>query len=496
MGIRSALAVFSFVLGNFAAYLAISILAIHPESQRLLLPITIAHFLGVIVSALLLPGLLERWSRHRRGEGRLSLFGTAAPLGVILFSALALSAAGVNRRHDGDGLDIAFHFCVGMLLPVLYNLFFTQVPARRQGLFIGLTSAVGLVALHLMLVPEHDGLSPEEIAGWIGYLAAVQFLVLSIMVAAIAIVLVMAGDSLFPPPPPCAEKERKRRSSVWRLTGAVVVSGFVYSVLDARLALTITETYGIDFTAATAILVIGCPLVGACLDRWQAKAFDLMLKAYFVFLLLAPSLALLDHYPLVSGLIRCSASFSQFAIFIAIPVAFSRFAVRDRWFPLLYCTVYIMRNVCMLGVWVVRAVFPLDSGIFMIATTLSAIAFHFLSKEIACPNSPAADREPPPAEEAAPAADEEADAAAPAAGAATPVMAELYEHYGLSRRERDVATLIVEGKGNREIAAALDISEHTVKIHVRNILGKFRVPSRQALLAKVIAGDIGDRREL
>jgi LuxR family maltose regulon positive regulatory protein len=48
----------------------------------------------------------------------------------------------------------------------------------------------------------------------------------------------------------------------------------------------------------------------------------------------------------------------------------------------------------------------------------------------------------------------------------------------LSRRERQVLTLIAAGDSNKVIARRLDISLHTVKRHVANILAKLEVSSR------------------
>lgn len=48
----------------------------------------------------------------------------------------------------------------------------------------------------------------------------------------------------------------------------------------------------------------------------------------------------------------------------------------------------------------------------------------------------------------------------------------------LTYREQEVLTLVAEGAADKEIAAALYISLHTVKSHMRNILAKLHVSSR------------------
>lgn len=48
----------------------------------------------------------------------------------------------------------------------------------------------------------------------------------------------------------------------------------------------------------------------------------------------------------------------------------------------------------------------------------------------------------------------------------------------LTPREHDVLTLVSDGLPNRDIAAALAISEHTVKFHLASIFGKLGVSTR------------------
>lgn len=48
----------------------------------------------------------------------------------------------------------------------------------------------------------------------------------------------------------------------------------------------------------------------------------------------------------------------------------------------------------------------------------------------------------------------------------------------LTVREREVLQMLAQGRGNKDIAARLNISEHTVKFHVASILGKLGAATR------------------
>lgn len=56
----------------------------------------------------------------------------------------------------------------------------------------------------------------------------------------------------------------------------------------------------------------------------------------------------------------------------------------------------------------------------------------------------------------------------------------------LSDREREVLGMVAQGATNKEIAASLFISEHTVKVHLHNILEKLHVHNRQQATAIAI----------
>lgn len=61
----------------------------------------------------------------------------------------------------------------------------------------------------------------------------------------------------------------------------------------------------------------------------------------------------------------------------------------------------------------------------------------------------------------------------------------------LTRREREVLSLLTDGLDNRAIATKLFISEATVKFHLHNIMDKFGVHKRAALVSAALRGNRG-----
>ncbi len=75
----------------------------------------------------------------------------------------------------------------------------------------------------------------------------------------------------------------------------------------------------------------------------------------------------------------------------------------------------------------------------------------------------------------------EVQAAFPLAAPASQPLAELAEP--LTRREREVLQMLAGGLANKEIAARLQISDHTAKFHVAAILGKLGAATRTEAVA-------------
>jgi two-component system, LuxR family, response regulator FixJ len=57
----------------------------------------------------------------------------------------------------------------------------------------------------------------------------------------------------------------------------------------------------------------------------------------------------------------------------------------------------------------------------------------------------------------------------------------------LTPREREVMTLVVTGKTNKEIARELKVSPRTVEVHRFRVMDKMEAPSLAALVGMVLA---------
>src|SRR5512133_2466098 len=55
----------------------------------------------------------------------------------------------------------------------------------------------------------------------------------------------------------------------------------------------------------------------------------------------------------------------------------------------------------------------------------------------------------------------------------------------LSKREKEVLKLVLQGKSNKQIAFSLNIAVSTVEFHLKNVFVKFQVSSRVELILKL-----------
>ena len=60
----------------------------------------------------------------------------------------------------------------------------------------------------------------------------------------------------------------------------------------------------------------------------------------------------------------------------------------------------------------------------------------------------------------------------------------LGEEMMITKREKEILTLLLSGRGNKEIAEALDISKRTAEVHRFNLMKKLKVKNLMELSNK------------
>jgi LuxR family maltose regulon positive regulatory protein len=65
------------------------------------------------------------------------------------------------------------------------------------------------------------------------------------------------------------------------------------------------------------------------------------------------------------------------------------------------------------------------------------------------------------------------------------VLAQQADGPAFSPREHEVLEDLVQGRANKEIARSLDMTEHTVKFHLKNIFAKLKVERRAQAIARI-----------
>jgi len=73
---------------------------------------------------------------------------------------------------------------------------------------------------------------------------------------------------------------------------------------------------------------------------------------------------------------------------------------------------------------------------------------------------------------------------------------EIAKQAGLTAREKDVLEQLIKGSSHKAIAQSLNVSENTVKTHLRNIYIKMNVHNKSELMALIFGSSMPDDTSL
>lgn len=458
------------------------------QSERLgtvMLPFFLYIALGVWGFPLILKAFREARAEERSRFGSLRLL--ALPALIVWCPATYLF--GYEAWLHNIPLRHASNFGMALLLPASYHVFFTFVNPSRRGLWFGSGMAAGLLSWRFVMyafgrMRETGGLSPSPA---LHFVYVVQILLVVLLTVALLYGLFVMPAGPYRERTPFCEPGaggRGRRMAVWLFAAAAcvyIMNGF----LDIRLFPVLLKDAGHMFEPLQVVAVLSCPILGWWLDRSPGDGFRKAATACGVVFIIAPCLLAMDDTPLLYRMVHALTAAGQYAILILFttvladqPVAVERLGH----YPAILFAWRMLSVICFV---VVRNLFSIPTGAAVLMATLFAMAYYFLIWRLIsiCDGT----RRNGQAAVSSSGANDGAVKASTAGNSSG--LENFFAGRALSPRERQVAEMILQGLGTREMAHRLGLSENTVNTHVRKTLDKYGVSSRKALFALYVAAD-------
>lgn len=493
-------AVIGLVLLNIMNYSALASFSLRPHRGERLLPVMTFLFLAGGLGGLFMPRVtklyLEGVSRLATPVGWLRIL----PFSLIAFLVGLMSVPGYRFWLTNEPSRYLAAAGMGLLLVATYSFYFDAVAPARRGLWFGVATGAGIFTWRLFMrfADFCDGES------WNGFPAALRavYWVHTLVAVLLACVLLYAyaafpvGVGRYASSFSAALSGRERKANIFFLLAGAFLLYLMNGFLEVRL-FPVMPVHEVPPFSTLHILMIACSLLmGWLFDRGPERSLWWMLRIGSWFFLLAPSLTILTSASAIYEPIHSGASLSQFSLLVALSVALAGLAKSGSEAGLLAGLVFGMRLVSFVWYRLLQRLPDLAPGVVVLLGTILAVFFYLAVKRVDLrerrprpgPDDPADPAGPHalPFESGDP-ADEDGDGRSGAGGRG---MDAFLDSRPLTPREREIAVMLIAGAATRDIAAALGISENTVRTHVRNLLSKFGVNSRKAFVAAYADGDV------
>lgn len=428
------------------------------------------NILGVLVSAFVFDALSKTSIR----TGRPSLLSVGYLLLVCIASLAAAGCWLLAERWPEQSLLFSgvMAFCGGAPFVVLLDGYFQSMRREHQGLWLGAALAAGeVIWIVFRLLPP----SAADLSAMRPWLA---LLLLGAGGCAAAVL------SLSAPPRDDAPACRRMcplpllRQTLYYL----LAIGTLFCLLDALPDVIFFRYDSVSSPIPKNVglfVWIGYPLLGLFLDRkgGGGKFFLICLGLC----ILSPALTAISQRTAAYWVIFTADIIGRHGAFLFMLLIMARYAKDGRISKIVYVLPYVIQYAAYLLVFAfIEKIHPGPAFTILFATFLSC-AFSYIASKVQYAVAMTGYEEAPLSE---PRRGETVTAGAELEVSARHQKFVLYiEKHGLSPRESDVMKLVLMGLGITEMGQHLHVSEHTIRSHVRNLLRKADMPSRNALMA-------------
>jgi DNA-binding CsgD family transcriptional regulator len=355
--------------------------------------------------------------------------------------------------------------------------FFTVIPERRRGFWIGGMLSAGFVLWRVLQNLTHSITDTATAELWYSRIFVIQTAATFLMAALIGYCLLkLPAESSAPaavPEPAISPAGPGAKPLALALFLFYLANGFTGVQLSPDVP---AQNINQGIWPLYFLVVIACPLFGLYLDRYRNGAKTLLFVCSLL-LILAPTLNFLSGSPVLHSLLLTLGALTQFAVLVTATVAVAGLGTGFVRYGLAFLAPVVLRLVTHFAYTASQEMPALGGGTSVFLATVAAVGCNLAVRRM--PDGGESGRE-------------KERAAVPAPETASTNSAdgieEICRQYSLTPREGTVLRLLAEGCGTSDIAGQLGISEHTVKTHLRNLMAKSAVSSRNALLVKLLHG--------
>jgi DNA-binding CsgD family transcriptional regulator len=474
----------AFVLCMVFMYIMHSLTSFYVDPEKML-PAQVFNMAGCIAGALFLPfilplGVLRAGRRPPQFSQRLVL------LGFLFLPYIVLLFLGLNSWLTRP-VNVAVRGITNGIIMALVHGLFISLGGKHRNLWAGVSISMGLFVFNLASTIQQRHQSP--------FTAPLLFYIAGLFMVIIAVFLYLylsalpahtpggAEDSPDPSEPPESASVPSAMPLVLPLPLKKRFPSFLFPLLAAAVIFwtnSFTERLfmplfhlptGFNFTIVA--IMLGLPVVGFLADRYRQRFFNVFILFSFGVFLVAPSLLLFNHSETIFLVLYTLNAISIQLIVVVFPFAIldlywkeSGLNGRGYWAWLLAISMNLLRISAGARIGLFRSI-PVNNPYAVLLLSLVVIVYFVLSLKLVKFQTGALDSPAVPSNPITQLA----------------AMEENFSIHGLSKREMEIAVLILQGQTNLEIAKRQYIEEVTVKKHINSIFGKYKVKRRAEFMA-------------
>lgn len=434
-------------------------------------------FLGVFVSSLLCPLFLPSprnpWLHNPPGPVTSAVF-----ILLVVLPNVVLRSLGVERWVNSLLTIGITQMLSGMLYPICLGLFLQThiVPGggneNRTGkfcaFFFALALSGGIFSRHIFLSLQRRfniTWGPEQAIA-IAY-NLITWLIACIGVLAIIWTVLQKNAARTQALPDGSHPVTKTNwPIILRLIGLAIIFKSLNSVMEMRLFPRINYSAQ-SFDLHLFIQGIAVPIIALFSHRSKNRFYKVFIPASMSLFILFPCLLFFEDYPRFILFIDIMLGVFNLLIWVIFTVTLIENYSGGFWFYGLAAAIHFTNIFSFISPMVIRFV-PAGTGNIVLISGIFSVLFLILSLRILF------------------AKNEPGLISASARSGRPGSLEEVFRQHGLTKREIQIAALVVEGHDNDEIARRIFRATVTIKTHLTTIYRKFGVKGRAEFMAIVL----------